>query len=395
MMLSVLLAAAVMAAGSEFQLQTTDGQTYYGELVGLDAEGVAFVTPSERLMIPLSKLADVSRVNKPAAPVEQQAIWIELIDGSQLVATEYTAADRQATIRLTDTQAVELSTDAVRSVRFQQFTGELASQWSKIADTQSSGDLIVIHKKGTLDYQQGVLGDITDTTVGFTLDDEKISVKRSKIAGVVYFHAAGKELPGSLCQLVEASGSRLEVNQAKLENDNLAIVTPAGLKREVSLEQVTALTARVQYLSDLEPESARWLGYVSGAKVPDAVNRWFRPRFNEAVDGGELKIGGTVFAKGIAMTSRTEIVYRLPPGEFKRLTATAGIDSRGRPRGAVRLTIYGDDKELLEADVVGTQAATPIDLELTGVNRLKILADFGPNSEVMDLFDLADARILK
>jgi hypothetical protein len=161
------------------------------------------------------------------------------------------------------------------------------------------------------------------------------------------------------------------------------------------LAQVVAVTARVQYLSDLEPESSNWLGYVAGANVPDSVNRWFKPRFNEAVDGGELKIGGTVFAKGIAMSSRSELVYRLPPGEFKRLTAMAGIDSRGRPRGAVRLVIYGDDKVLLDVDVRATHEALPIDLDLTGVNRLKIVADFGANGEVMDLFDLADARILQ
>jgi hypothetical protein len=167
------------------------------------------------------------------------------------------------------------------------------------------------------------------------------------------------------------------------------------LKGNIPLGEVAALTARVQYLSDLEPESTTWRGYVTGVNVPDSVTRWFRPRFNEAVDGGDLKIGGAVFAKGIAMSSSTELVYRLPPGEFKRLIASAGIDSRGRPRGAIRLAIYGDAKALLETDVLGSQDALPIDLDLTGVNRLKIVVDFGPNGEVMDLFDLVDARILQ
>lgn len=395
MILSVWLAAAAMVAGSDFQLQTTDGQTYYGDLVGLDAEKVEFVTPQERLKIPLAKLADVARVNKPATSGENAAVLIELIDGSQLIAAEYTVADRRASIRLPDREVIELSTDAIQSVRLQQFSAELSQQWAKIVARQPSGDLIVIHKKGTLDYQAGVLGEITDTTVAFTLDDEKIAVKRPKIAGLVYYHAAGKELPNSFCQLVDAAGSRLEVARAKVSNDAIAFTTPAGFSREVPLAQVMAITARVQYLSDLEPESASWLGFISGANVPEAVSRWFKPRFNEAVDGGELEIGGTVFAKGIAMSSRSELVYRLPPGEFKRLTATAGIDARGRPRGAVRLMIYGDDKPLLEADVRATQEGLPIDLDLTGVNRLKIVADFGSNGEVMDLLDLADARILQ
>jgi hypothetical protein len=395
MIFSVCLLATVVAAKADFQLQTTDGQTYYGELVGLDAEGVAFETPQERLTIPLGRLSDVSRVIKPQPPGTKAAAWIELIDGSLLLALQYTVTDRVASITLTSEQTVELSTSAISYVRFQQFEGELAAQWAKITASEATGDLIVIHKKGALDYQAGGLGDITDTTVAFTLDDEKLAVKRSKVAGVVYYHSAGNELPDSICQLVDAAGSRLEVAEAKLDGGSLEVTTPAGLKRELPLAQVAALTARVQYLSDLEPESASWLGYVSGPNVPENVKRWFRPRFNEAADGGELKIGGTVFAKGIAMSSRTELVYRLPPGDFKRLTAMAGIDARARPAGVVRLVIFGDDKTLLEHDVVGSQEPLAIDLDLTGVSRLKIIADFGSGGEVMDLFDLCDARILQ
>jgi hypothetical protein len=394
MILSVCL-AAVMAANSEFQLQTTDGQTYYGDLVGLDAKGVAFQTPQERLTIPLSRLSDVARVNKSAAPAAKPTAWIELTDGSQIVAAKYNVADRVAAIEPTSGQALDVSTATISYVRFQQFTGELASQWAQIAGGEAHGDLIVVHKKGALDYQAGVLGDITDTTVAFTLDDELLSVKRSRVAGLAYYHPAGKELPASVCQLVDVSGSRLEIAAAKLTGDALEITTPAGLKREIPLTQIAAITARVQYLSDLEPESATWTVYLSGPNSPDSVKEWFRPRFNEAVDGGELKIGGTVFAKGVAMYGRTELVYRLPPGQFKRLTALAGIDSRARPAGAVRLVIYADDRVLLESDVIGSQEPLPIDLELTGVNRLRIVADFGAAGEVMDLFDLCDARILQ
>src|SRR5215472_5739404 len=114
MILSFWLVAAALAGGSDFQLQTTDGQTYYGELIGLDAHGVAFETPQERLTIPLSKLSDVSRVNKLPPPEGKPAVWIELIDGSQLVAAEYAVADRVARILLTDEQTVELPTAAVR-----------------------------------------------------------------------------------------------------------------------------------------------------------------------------------------------------------------------------------------------------------------------------------------
>ena len=405
MYLGTCLLLLAMAADAGFQLETTDGQTYYGELVGLDAKGVTFQTPQKRLTVPLAQLSDVAPVTRPSTPDTKPAAWIELTDGSQLVAVEYAVDDRVAKIKLTSKSIVELSTAAISHVRFQHFAGDLASQWgaivgskiagSKIAGSEATGDLIVVNKKGALDYQPGVLGDITDTTVAFTLDDEKLSVKRTRVAGIVYFHPAGKELPSSICQLVDAAGSRLEVSKASLVDGRLEVTTPAGLKHSVELEQLAAITARVQYLSDLEPESADWKAFVSGPNLPASIGRWFRPRFNEAVDGGDLNIAGTVFAKGIAMFSHSEVVYRLPPGEFKRLTAMAGIDARARPEGAVHLAIYGDDKPLLETDVTGTEEPQPIDVNLTGVRRLKIVADFGSGAEVMDLFDLCDARILQ
>ncbi|HVX10627.1 MAG TPA: NPCBM/NEW2 domain-containing protein [Pirellulales bacterium] len=395
MILSAYVLATVLTASADFQLQTTDGQTYYGNLVAFGADGVEFETPQEKVKIPLARLSDVSRVNRPQPPGTKPAVWLELIDGSQLLGARYTVQERVAKIELGGEQVVELPTAAIAYVRFQQFEGELASQWANITVDEPTGDLIVIHKKGALDYQAGVLGDITDTTVAFKLDDEDLSVKRARVAGLVYYHAVGKELPASICQLVDLAGSRFEVARAKLVDDKLEVTSPAGLKRSVALDQIAALTARVQYLSDLQPESATWTGYVSGPNLPDSVKRSFLPRFNEAVDGGELRIGATVYAKGVAMCSRSELVYRLPPGQFKRLIAVAGIDSRGRPAGAVRLLIYGDGKPLVESDVTGNQEPLAINVDLTGVSRLKIVADFGPGGDVMDLFDLCDARILQ
>ena len=63
-----------------------------------------------------------------------------------------------------------------------------------------------------------------------------------------------------------------------------------------------------------------------------------------------------IFSKGLALRSRTELVYRLPAG-FRRFTAIAGIDPATRASGNVRLSIYGDDRPLFEADIAGQRAA--------------------------------------
>ncbi|HEX5444777.1 MAG TPA: NPCBM/NEW2 domain-containing protein [Pirellulales bacterium] len=376
-------------------MQTSDGEQFYGRLTALSAKQVALETQPGPVTLSFDDVADITPLEKPAAPAERPSVWIDLVDGSRLLGASYEVSAGRAKIKLLDQQVVELSTRAVAGVRLIDTSGAQAAQWATIAEAERTGDLIVIRGKTALDYQAGVLGDITAETVGSKLDDEALSVKRTKVAGLLYYHPAGKKLPRGFAQLVDAGGSRLEIAEARLAADRLTIKTPAGFERTVPLDQIAAVTGRVQYLSDLEPESALWTPYASAAGQPDSLARLFRPRRNEAVDGGELKLDGISYAKGLAMYSRSEVVYRLPPGQFKRLKAVAGIDDRAQPAGAVRLVILGDDRKLLEAEVAADQEPLPVDLDLSGVRRLRILVDFGPRAEAMDLFDLCEARILQ
>jgi hypothetical protein len=107
-----------------------------------------------------------------------------------------------------------------------------------------------------------------------------------------------------------------------------------------------------------------------------------------------LVLGGESYEKGLALHSRTEIVYRLPEG-FRRLQMVAGIDDAVRDGGNVRLTITGDGKQLWDEALSGTDKPLPIDLDVSGVRRLTILVDFGLDLDVADHLLLCDARIVK
>jgi hypothetical protein len=96
----------------------------------------------------------------------------------------------------------------------------------------------------------------------------------------------------------------------------------------------------------------------------------------------------------LTIRSRTELVYRLS-GEFRQFLAVAGIDDRVRPAGNVRLVISGDDRELFAETITGSDEPMPINLDITGVKRLKILVDFGQQLDLADCLDLCDARITK
>lgn len=389
------LLVAAAAPGPQFQLRTTSGESLAGALVEFSAKEIVLETGAGRKKAPMESLVAIAPEAPPAAPAENPSAWIELVDGSVLVASSYLVAEGQAKIKTLAGEQTTLPTRDIANVRFNSQTPELAAQWAEILAGKHAGDVIVIRKKEALDYQSGAAGDTSADKVQFTLDGETLSVKRSRVEGLVYFHPAGRELSESVCRLTDASGARYEVQSAQLADGVLELTTPAGLKSRIALAEIASIDGKIQYLSDLSPESFDWNPYFGEAGASESLKEFHRPRFNCFLDGGPLRLGKQEYAKGIAMYSGSEITYRLPPGRYRRLKAMAGIDDRVRPQGAVRLAILGDDKPLFEGAVTGRDEPLPLDLDLTGVNRLKIVVDFGAGDEVQDLFDICDARILK
>ncbi len=143
----------------------------------------------------------------------------------------------------------------------------------------------------------------------------------------------------------------------------------------------------------MKPESAVWTPYL-GASASAASSAFYRPRTDRALEGGPLRVGGKKYAKGLALHSRTELVYRLPE-KFSRFQATAGIDDGVRGAGHVRLLVVGDDRTLLDELIAGKDPPRQLDLDIQGVHRLKITVDYGEDLDVSDHLDLCEARILK
>src|SRR5690606_29653174 len=123
-------------------------------------------------------------------------------------------------------------------------------------------------------------------------------------------------------------------------------------------------------------ESIKYRDYF-GKRANTSAALLFAPRNDQSFDGHPLAIGKQVFAKGLAIHSRTELDYRLP-GKFSKFLALAAIDDNVRPAGDVTLRISLDGKVLGEHQITGKQNA-PLKLEydITGGSRLSIFVDYG------------------
>jgi hypothetical protein len=333
------------------------------------------------------------------APVANAIIGVDLIDGSHLAAVDYQSKKGEATIYLRGEQELKLPTSSIVHVRLKEQSEKIAVQWRDVLAAPRAGDVIVIRRDEAIDYQEGVLGDVSAETVQFMLDGDRVNVKRPRVEGFLYFHKSAGELPAAVCQVKLHSGSRLQARSVTLRDGQLQVVTTAGVTIDVPLEQASELDfslGKLRYVSDLDPERVEHTPYLHAAGSPPELDRYYEPRFDRSFDGELLQLGNQSYAKGIALKSRTTLTYRLP-GKFSRFEAIAGIDAAVAPLGHVRLVIRGDEKSppLFETEIDGNDSPKPISVDVSSLKRLVIEVDFGQGGDVADYLDLVEARIIQ
>jgi hypothetical protein len=400
--LGLALAAGLAAparAEPQAMVETLDGKKLQGEIRQLSAESLTIDAGTGAEKFATSSVQSVKPVSADAQISAKPTCYIELIDGSQLMAVACRVKDGRAAVELAGGIKLELSTKVVRSVRFQgeDRSDRLAGQWSQIAGGKAASDLLIVRKQGALDYLEGVLGNVDDETVQFELDHDTIPVKRAKIEGMIYYHADNAELPEAVGVAVERGGSHWQIRAIELAADQCTITTPAGLKVArpfTALERLDFSAANTQFLSDLAADKIEYAPYYPPRTDLPILADSYQPRRNIGFERGPLKLDGKTYAKGLALHSRTQTGYRLP-GKFRRLKALVGIDDALRPGGDVQLEIRGDGKLLWQGAIRGSEPAKPLDLDIAGVKRIEILADFGADLDIADVIDLCEARVTK
>jgi hypothetical protein len=393
----LIFVAGLAVSASEVQVSTLDGAAIDGKIQQITSDQIVVKTPRGEDSLPLATVLSVSVQKRPLTNAAgAPSAWIELVDGSKLAVTSFTSSGATATVADEAREQFELPTSAIARVRFSS-PDDPKSAWPAEAMSQVAGDLLVARTKEGVDFLEGVLGAVTPDTVEFKFQGETLHVKRAKVDGFVYFHKAGDKLAAAKCVVEGGHGWRLMAKSVALTDGQLEIATTSGPTLIRPWDSVTRLdfsAGKVVYLSDLEPESVRWTDYYDLGSAAPAVAQFYAPRRDEGREHAPIRLGGKSYAKGLALTSRTSLDYRLPAG-LKTLKAIAGIDDAVRQNGSVRLEISADRKSLFDGTISGKEPPVEIDLDIAGAKRLSILVDYGDNASAGDYLNLGDARMLK
>lgn len=402
---SLVLLGLLTLPAVDVEVSTLGGGKMAGKLVQLQADNLTVEAADGAKTIELRTVVGIN-VAGPAPEASPLPVRVELIDGSAILSESYSAKGGRATLKVGGAD-LELRTRLIRAVRFRPAQEAVDALWQAQLEAKAEGDLIVIRKTSktatdaassvVLDRQAGVIHEVTDATVQLELDGDKIPVKRERLEGLLYFHPSERELPDPLCVVEEHSGTRWQLKSIKIADDVGQFETTGGLSVSVPLPRIKRLDfskGNVLQLSEVDPESVEWAPFFLSKAAVQSLTKLYQPRRDRSFDGGPLQLGNQSYEKGLAVHSRTQMVFRVPKG-FRRFQALVGIDDRVREAGHVKLVVQADGKTLFDEPVTGKDKPRELDLDIAGCRRLTILVDFGEELDIADHLNLCNARITK
>jgi len=396
---TVLLTTLIVLGAIPVEVRPLAGPSLRGELVEFSPDAIVLQTESGPQRLDVASLWEMSAAGAVKPADRPVTVWVELIDGSLIRGEGYTTAAGLAAINTTSGRPLAIRTAVIHAVRFRDYASapQMADLWRQLAAAKAGGDSLVVRRGDRLDQLTGVIRDVTDEAVQFESDGEIIQAKRAKLEGLVYYHPAAGELAPRSALVTEISGTQWNVRSLHAADGRLQLVSVAGVSVSLPLTELGRIdfsSGNSAWLDDLEPESSAWRPFIDTRLPGDLLSRMFEPRGPSSLGGQPLLLAGRTYGRGLRVHSRTELVYRLT-GEFRQFQALVGIDDRVRPAGDVRLVIRGDDRELFNETITGSDEPLPLALDITGVRRLRILVDFGAQLDIADWLNLCDARITK
>jgi hypothetical protein len=117
---------------------------------------------------------------------------------------------------------------------------------------------------------------------------------------------------------------------------------------------------------------------------------------NGSVTGQDLRLGGSVYDRGLGVHSASRVSYALPAG-VRYFQATVGLDDVAGRRGSVRVRVLRDGKECDLGRQRDLKAGEMLDvrLDVGGTRELTLVVDFGEGGDIGDHVNWVDARLIR
>lgn len=209
-----------------------------------------------------------------------------------------------------------------------------------------------------------------------------------KLYGVA-FAAAGRSAARQPVRIHLIDGGVLAGGIVAATRTNITARVSATDPLTLPLEAVRSLSfdsPRVVFASELSPTDQRFSG---------RLHRFSQVGFDEGTTGQPIVLGGVTFARGVSMTSGTQLDYVLGE-EFESFHATVGVLDVVRPLGSVEFQALCDGEPCFQSGLVtGTDPPKEISFSVAGVHRVTLIVDYADEIDLADHAVWADARFIR
>ena len=420
----ILLRFALLTlAAIDVDVTSLDGSKVNGKLSGLTEQTVVITNAVDgQQELDLSSIVEIRGIStdtttNDALPNQQ----LLLADGSAVEFSELVVTPADAEGKGDWLSDIKVPRSALRAVRFQEMQSEWTAEWNAFLKRDNQKDLLIrVKRDGSgLDFADGVVGAVTADTVFFRLDGTEHPIPRNRMFGIVFARSQNADtlLEGQI-SVFGPQKSQVNVRQVELSDDNLTVTTSWGQKYVLpgpSVRSIDFSSGRFHYLSDIDPVRERYFGTAPpgqslGLFTPEeeatrtgnaALYRMSRDAFPYGSGGRPpLMLRGMIYRKGLCIFPSAKIDYALD-GRYSKLVTLVGVDDEvafnsplAGPDWAVALRIEGDSNVLWEQLIKAPEDPIPVEIDLTGVQTLSLIVDFGDGQRYCDYLDLVNARLI-
>jgi hypothetical protein len=297
-----------------------------------------------------------------------------------------------ATIKLTGpTIEWTIPPEHVREIWSRAYAGKM-SEVDRSGEPVDADTVYATNKDGQIQRVSGQVLGIAEGTLKFDYQGQERSIALDRIAAVIPRRPApvAESGPRRIRLLFDLCGPNRFVGYLKeMTSGSVTIEMPWGDEFKMSrnwVYKMNVLNGRMQSLQDLPPAE------VAETPFLDHILHW---QAGKSLTGEGLRIGQTSYPKGVCLHSRTKLTWDLG-GEYERFQCDLGLQSPAGDLGNAIVRISADDTELFIAEEVqGGAPPQPLDLDLSGRDRLTLEVDFGRNMHIGDHVVFGNARLLR
>jgi len=386
-----------MFAAPAAEVVTLDDATTKGSLVSIDAKTVTIEADGKATPVGLENVLELRLASGPGSPSPGPAeVTLRLRDGGSLGCRGVVTKDRTVEADTVSAGAASFPLSAVQAIRFRSADPAVDDKWDELLRETPERDVLVVRSGDVLDRLEGTVSEIDAENLTFLVGESRVAIPRSrpKLFGVVLGRSSAAKAE-AIGEIRFRNGDRLPVRELRFSGEAFGAVTTSGGEVAPAIGSIQGIDfgqGKVQFLSKLPPREQQHTAYYGDEPL-------FVLLADRSFEGKDrpIRIERQTFRTGLVIRSRTKLTWRLG-GEFRRLTAVAGIEQARRSNregGIVELTISADGKTLFSRKVSKSDPPIPLDLNLAGARELTVFVDYGGDDDTGDHLALGDARLIK